>query len=295
MKPSPLLVCLTLSLVIFTIGSSVALALPMDRPAPLPHGWIFGGCPIDSAQDKVAQSQSKNSEFTVLCARDDQCFHLKNYSPTTSERAELSESGMASGALTCALFKEPSPLLLEYLASYSYEFYEAAKLYDVPEAALIGSILAENTLNVSLDDKIQDKLASISGGFETPFSIGLGQVFPARAREVEQMSAWIEKRPTRSDSEIQATLLTERGSIFYVAAILRDAQKTYRRHGLDIRDNIPVLATLYNLGGVEDRAKQASSVGSTPRENYFGFFVRHHRPIIESLRLFSGMRPMEGQ
>jgi hypothetical protein len=218
---------------------------------------------------------------------------LKKYHPTTSERSDLQEAGIPSGPLSCALFKEPTALLLEYLAAYAYDFYEAAALYDVPEAAVIGSILAENTLNVALDDKIQDQLAGLSDGLAAQFSIGLGQVFPARARQVEQMSAWIEKRPVRSESEIQAALLTERGSIFYVAAILRDAWKTYRRFGLDVRSDIPVLATLYNLGGVEDRARRAAAVGATPLENYFGFFVRYHRQTIENLRLFPGMRPIE--
>ena len=73
---------------------------------------------------------------------------------------------------------------------------------------------------------------------------------------------------------------------YYAAAILRDAWKTYGRAGIDIRDNVPVLVTLYNLGDVQERADAIRGSGRQPQENYMGLFVRWNSAVIESIRLF---------
>jgi len=270
-----------MALMALILGSE-AHALPMD------FGGVVPGpreCDIESELKTDSKLPLKQSEFTALCGRDAECWHLKSYRPGMSELHELRHSAIVSRGLRCAQFKEPSSLLMKHLAHFAWDFRDAADLHEVPEAALIGVILAENSLNVSLDDKIQDLLADTTGGTVPSGSIGLGQIFPDRALSVERMAAWIEKRPLRGKREISEALLTERGSIFYAAAILRDAWKTYARAGIDIQNNVPVLVTLYNLGDVQNRANQARNSRKTPQENYMGTFVRWQRSAIDSLRL----------
>ena len=270
-----------MALMALILGSE-AHALPMDFGGVVP-GPIE--CDIESELKTDSQLQLKQSEFTALCGRDPECWHLKSYRPGMSELHELRHSAIVSRGLRCAQFKEPSRLLMKHLAQFAWDFRDAADLHEVPEAALIGVILAENSLNVSLDDKIQDLLADTTGGTVPSGSIGLGQIFPDRALSVERMAAWIEKRPLRGKREISEALLTERGSIYYAAAILRDAWKTYARAGIDIQNNVPVLVTLYNLGDVQNRANKARNSRKAPQENYMGTFVRWQRSAIDSLRL----------
>jgi len=270
-----------IALMALTLGYEVH-ALPMDFGGVSPG--LFA-CDIETELKTNPELQLRQAEFTALCGRDPECWHLKSYRPGMSELHELRQSASVSRGLRCAKFKEPSNLLMKHLTLFAWEFKEAGDLYEVPETALIGVILAENSLNVSLDDKIQDLLASNTGGAVTAGSIGLGQIFPDRARSVERMAAWIENRPLRNNREISESLLTERGSIFYAAAILRDAWKTYARAGIDIRNNVPVLVTLSNLGDVKDRATAARNSHKAPQENYMGSFARWNRSAIDSIRL----------
>jgi hypothetical protein len=262
----------------------ISQALPMDFGGWAPGPWT---CEIENALAADPRLAAKQAEFLSLCARDAECWHLKRYRPGTSELAELRHHGSAGRRLACAPFEEVSPVLVGYLKRFVVDFHDAAELYEVSEDALIGQILAENSLNVTLDDRIQNLLASRSDGSVAVGSIGFGQIHVARARSVERMAALIEGRAVRSDAEIARQLLTERGSIYYAAAILRDAWKTYERvAGVDIRENIPVLATLYNLGRVAERAEAVHRTGREPQENYMGFFVRHVLPFVAEIRLY---------
>jgi len=249
-------------------------------------------CELPAETRMNPELMARQNEFQPLCMSDPDCYHLKAYHPGRSELQGL-EEGSLSERIRCAPFKRPSSILVEHLKRFSAVFEDAARLYEVSENALIGCILAENSLNYGVDDAIQDWLArSASGsaaeGITGHFSIGLGQIFPTRAKQVESLAHWIEKRPLRSESEIHAALGTEVGSIYYAAAILRDAWKTYARVGVDIRENPAILCTLYNLGQVEARAEKLHLNRAKPQENYMGSFVRHEAETIETIRTQPG-------
>ncbi len=290
MKPQPPRPILLFTLLAITstfqaMAPSDLQARPMDTPTWIPN---FSKCDLPAEVTHSPRLIKRQSEFEALCQRDSECYHLKSYRPGSSELSEL-ETGNLSPNIRCSSFKEPSTVLVDHLKRFSDVFESAAHLYEVDEGALLGCILAENTLNYGVDDRIQDWLSNQAT--DTPadlltarFSIGLGQIFPSRAAEVEAMAHWIESRPIRSQSEIQTALQSEVGSIFYAAAILRDAWITYARYGIDIRQRPEILCTLYNIGKVDQHAAATRRSNRLPSENFMGFFVRHQRTLIESIR-----------
>ena len=188
----------------------------------------------------------------------------------------------ADGALI-----RPEASLLAALGELSGGLHYAAETYRVDERAVAGCILAENSLNVSIVDGVQDflvksKLAPEGSVLGMSFSFGWGQLMLPTVMDVEPLAARIERRPIRDQEEVIEQLVTPIGAIRYVAAILRDAQDAYERHGLDISDRPGVLATLFNVGGARERAAKTRAAGRSPESNYFGFFVEQYLPEIEA-------------
>lgn len=168
------------------------------------------------------------------------------------------------------------------IANLHTQIVDAATRYGVDPRAVAGAIAAENTLNVQLDDSIQEYLAqngvtSIAG---QTFTFGLGQMDPAAAMIGEATIAKIEGRPPRSQSEVERAMLNPVESIKLVSGIIRNAQDVYQARGIDISGRPDILATLYNLGDVDRRASEATP-GTEPRSNYFGAFVANNNTELQ--------------
>jgi len=165
---------------------------------------------------------------------------------------------------------------------------KAARLYGVDPRVISGSVLAEHSMNVGVTDKAQNFLAK-TGIFPTgkafglSWSYGIGQIHTDTAKGVEKLAARIEKRPERTEEQIGKAIGTLDTAIFYVAAILRDAQDKYEKAGYSIKNKPEILATLYNLGKVDERVVKTKKDGRMPRPNYFGFFVEMHMKEIEAI------------
>ncbi|MCM2276968.1 MAG: DUF1402 family protein [Oligoflexia bacterium] len=154
-------------------------------------------------------------------------------------------------------------------------------------SCIAGAIMAENSLNVQTSDAIQDFLLklklekSAEKLFGRKFTFGWGQLSTTVAMKAEPLAARIEGRAQRDSDTVAQELLKPASAIRYVAAVLRGVQDTYRAEGMDISKDPAILATVYNLGHEERRAKESKAAGRAPRVNYFGFFVRTYMNDVQ--------------
>lgn len=191
--------------------------------------------------------------------------------------------------------KRPNKVLMKLIEENKDHIFASAEKFGVDPMAVAGAILAENTMNVGVTDAIQDWFAKrgITSVAGKEFSFGIGQINFSAAKAAEAFMAEKEKRPQRTDQEINAKLVTPEGSIEYAAGIVLNSQEAYRKEGIDISERPEILTTLYNLGQPETRAKNSKAMGALPQPNYFGFFVGENLPIIERLLQRQGRKTGE--
>jgi hypothetical protein len=197
-------------------------------------------------------------EYKKLCTYDQAwCYKLKNKDGT---------------------FVKPKKEILKLLKELGPTINEHATKLGVDPVAIAGAIMAENSLNVSVSDGVQDLLVKIGVANKgevlgKKFTYGLGQLnFPV-AREAEDYMAKIENRPPLTDSALSDALLVPGKAVYYVGAVIRKVQDEYKEEGFDIAGKPEVLTTVYNLGGAKTRAQAAKVAKTEPRQNYFGYFV----------------------
>ena len=156
-----------------------------------------------------------------------------------------------------------------------------ARTRGVHPVALAGVFVAEHSMNVRLDDEIQDLFSSVTipGFAPLDFSSGPGQIKLSTAIYTEEKLAMWDERDRRSTSEVRLLLQTPDGSIEYAAAILLDAQKVFQEYGVDISQQPEILATVYNVG--VDKLRLPSH--SAPQPNYFGYYVQLHSKEINQM------------
>ncbi len=88
------------------------------------------------------------------------------------------------------------------------------------------------------------------------WSLGAAQVQVRVALEIEDRIARLEERAPRPLRAILQSLLDERECLDFVCAVVRRASDAYHRiAGIDISRDVGVLATVYNLGSPEARAR----------------------------------------
>ena len=214
--------------------------------------------------------------------------HLPSYSQLCEYESDCSKVGSVKNHEL--IIKRPRADLLPYYARIRSVIIKVASEYQVDAVTLVLTPIAENTMNVHRDDQIADTMirmglsaddGSIAG---MQLSFGPGQIYMSAAKHVEPLAAMIEHRPIRSKKEIKNALMTPEGALRYAAAIILDAQTVYAKGGVDISKRPEILATLYNIGHVEERLR--NSRGRQPLPNYFGYFVGlNYRFVQEALNL----------
>jgi len=138
-----------------------------------------------------------------------------------------------------------------------------------------------------------------SAVFFQPFfagqTFGLGQLNPLTALMVsDQVNAvsGLPKLDAGDGANLYRTIMKPDSTIPYIAAIIRQSIDFYRDIAdFDIAKNPGITATLYNVGGAEDRARALAKVNNSrrkagqplryPQENYYGWFVNEK---IDDLR-----------
>lgn len=224
----------------------------------------------------LAGAADKKITIDELCAYDKMCAQLK----------EGDNSIKKPKASIKKLVEKMAPSIIKY-----------SKMYGVDPRAVGGAVLAENSLNVQIDDALQSWLAKNSNASAKAMStmgmtVGPGQLNLEAAMAAEKHIASLGIRPARTPAEVQALLLTPSGSAEYAAAIIRQAQDVYAERGMDISKKPEILATLYNLGKYEEFADASKEKGTLPRPNYFGFFVQEN---IADVQDTIGWSPEKGQ
>lgn len=225
---------------------------------------------ISIAEEK--QYYADSISFEELCKKDEYCGNLKT------------KDGK---------FREIKSTWRAFLPEIKDDIKEFSYKVGVDPRAVTGAILAENTMNVQGDQTITDvfqklkanpvsqKLSEFIRG--KSFSIGLGQVTLKGATEVEPLLAQIDRRPIRSESEINEDLLTIDGSLKYAAAAIKFCQDAFQQVGYDISKDPRILASLYVTGDCKKKARERKQLGGKPQLNYFGFFVEKNLNDLESL------------
>ncbi|MGZ3721809.1 MAG: DUF1402 family protein [Bdellovibrionales bacterium] len=225
---------------------------------------VFGLFAINSYAAQPAQT------FEDLCVYDKMCHQTMN----------------ADGSMIT-----PKASLLKVMNELKTEIRVVSHKLGVDPRAVAGAIIAENSMNVQVDDdthaflekikstKAADAVSKALRG--KSFSLGLGQIKPDSAYEAEEMLAKMEKRPMYSKDRVTQELLNPVGSLKYAAAIVRHCQDEYAKQGMDVSGDPGVLASLYNLGRCEKLADKTKAGNRKPQVNYFGFFVNTYMKDVE--------------
>ena len=183
---------------------------------------------------------------------------------------------------------KPKRNLVEVLTRSSASIRDVAAKFDLDPRMIVAPILVENSLNVQVDDEIQNFLVGagvLSDGevMGRTMSIGLGQINVSAAIEIEPLVARIEGRAERTQQEVARALLTPEGAFTYAAGIAKHVIDLYKEKGIDISDKPEVVATLYNIGRYEERVERTVREGRQPGVNYFGLFAEKNMKIIDNI------------
>jgi hypothetical protein len=118
-------------------------------------------------------------------------------------------------------------------------------------------------------------------------TFGLGQQTPLMALTYSDTVAKISGYPKLSENraaEVYDAIMNPDKSLAYMAASIHSSIEDYKTIArLDISKNPGITATLYNIGGSEERARALRARGGLPEENYFGWFVNAHLKELRAL------------
>ena len=230
-----------------------------------PEVWPKSEWPELKLGDKITYEQ--------LCEYDHRCKKLKN----------------KNGA-----FKAPHPLILKIFWLQKDNLLRIAKKYNVHPILPIAAIATEHSLNVGIEDQVQDNLQELGVDVNGKLlglkavSYGYGQLYQSAAMEAEQMVARIENRPPQSYEYVEKRIVSLEGAYEYIAALMSYYTEVYKDNGFDISNNIGALTTLYNIGKIEERVERTISQGRKPQVNYFGWFALNNLKNFEALYSESG-------
>lgn len=204
----------------------------------------------------LAQNQTPLS-FEELCKLDSMCYLLKDQSGN---------------------IKQPHRILMFLLQGYRKKLIELGTKYNIHPALPVAAIVTEHSINVGIEDVIQDSLSQTmftrNGAFLgiKEMSFGFGQLYNDAALEAETKIAALENRkPDRNI--IRERIKSIEGSLEYVAALMSAYIEKYEEAGYQVRNNIGVVSTLYNIGKIDSRIERTKKERRDPGVNYFGWFV----------------------
>jgi hypothetical protein len=128
-------------------------------------------------------------------------------------------------------------------------------------------------------------------------TFGLGQLSPLVALMVSDMVHDVGGLPVldmNKAPEVYHAVMDPDLSLQYMAAVIRESIDVYKSvAGFDISKNPGLTATLYNTGGVPERARQLRNTNNSrhadglapllPHENYYGWFVNDKLSDLQKL------------
>jgi hypothetical protein len=194
---------------------------------------------------------------------------------------------------------QPSESVKKILKELYPEIEKASKTYNIKKESIIAAILSENSLNVSLNDDIQNWLVKnkVFKSAKIPlvgyFSIGFSQVTVSAAAKVEKNAAKAEGRSERTEEEIAKELLNPVSAINYTAAIIKNNQDIYAKNGFNISDRPDIIASLHSLGEPEKYATRAKADNRQPKPNFMGIFASKYQSDIMDIAKTNTTIPVE--
>lgn len=209
-------------------------------------------------------------------------------------------------------------IALNNALKYRTEILEQASQYNISPISILGIIVAEASMHSksanyfeeyfvknaflgkdieyleNLADATENRIASkkIRGESEQEFefrlrtgliwTIGICQMSILKAREIEISLSLSENREKRNIKEIIHALLAPNESIKYCAFELGNIRDAYMRQAnIDISYKPEILATVYNLGNIENLLeKYKNSEGIKPVPNEFGDYIITHEELL---------------
>lgn len=185
---------------------------------------------------------------------------------------------------------EPKKEISKALKIMRPKIKEMAKEFDIDPRFIVASILTENSVNVKIDDKLQDWLVNVGIAedgsiFGKSFSFGWGQLYIEAAMEAEKVIAKKEKRKMLPRDKVASLLLTPNGAMKYAAALNKHNIDTYKNCicdqdknpekvcGFDISNDLSAVATLYNIGNPGKYCRRSLKAKRKPRPNFFGLWA----------------------
>ncbi|MDF1823097.1 MAG: DUF1402 family protein [Verrucomicrobiales bacterium] len=184
---------------------------------------------------------------------------------------------------------------------------EMAEVYEVSPLAVFGAIMGEHSMNQrstlkqvgesginligkkfgksgeSLVNNLNVKFRGASGDA----SFGPGQVQPFIATAMQSEIKRI--RPDATEDEMDKYCW--KGSINIICAYMNYAANRYESEGFQIRDDAPLLVTLFNIGerrssfavrAAETRAQVDAGERAGPWLNYFGYWIQKNMKTLEA-------------
>jgi len=182
---------------------------------------------------------------------------------------------------------------------------ETAKIYKVSPVAVLGAFMGEHSMNQRtqvkqagekginfIGKKFGSQGESVVNALNVTFlgsagaaSFGPGQIQPfiavAMQDEIKRL------RPEAAADELDK--YNWKGAINIICAYMNYAATRYEKEGFDVRDDAPLIVTLFNIGerskSFEKRAEETRAlVDSGEREgpwlNYFGYWVQKNHKIL---------------
>lgn len=240
----------------------------------LNHQLVFGS----EGDDEKKINWDK--EYKKLCEYESYhyCRKIKNYSGWT----------------------KPAPNIVEALKVMRPRIKETAEELGVDPRIIVGAILTENSINVGIEDTVQDWLVEVGLAddgkiFGKQFSFGWGQLYIEAARDADKVLAKLEKRDVYSDKEITKRLQTPHLAMRYAAALSKFNIDSYvdcacnskenpeRTCGFDISDKPWIAVTLYNIGKPKYRCQRSIRNKRNPRMNFFGLWAGKNEDVIAQI------------
>ena len=234
-------------------------------------------------------------------------------------------TGIEAGNLAQLESDEHYQRIKNHLRSFNHDFYnqyfsnssasgqetreyciEAADAFDINPIAVFGAIMGEHSLNQATPAKqlAEQGINAIGSLFGSSgesavdsvklyftdssgrASYGPGQV---QTRVATRMEDRVKRVRGKNANVDKYSLL---GACNIIAAYMDHAASAYENKGIDIRDNAPVLVTLYNIGDASKSFKkrahecrQQINAGerSGPWVNYLGYWVMRNETRLENL------------
>ena len=186
-------------------------------------------------------------------------------------------------------FKFPHHLILKMFWLQKERLSLIAKKYGIHPLIPMAAIVVEHSLNVGIEDQIQDTLMSL--GIDRNGSIlglravsyGYGQLYYEAAMNAEKIVARVENRPPQNNEYVKRRITSIEGAYEYATALMLHYTEVYASAGIDISHRPGILTTLYNLGDVDNRVLKTVDEGRRPKVNYFGWFVSHNWEAFEAV------------